>query len=191
MGMELGLGAGVPISGCCFMSLGPALRPALAAAKARSHSFNSERRVCECGVGFGSASAVVRAILVLPRLAWDGTIGLRRGRLAWDGAATWWITSGTRREVMSRVDRWANLLAKKHSIKPSCCHQARFATAVLHLGMASQAIRYAPSSVKNKPSRLLLLCHVKPNASTRREGITAVTQDRIDMCCCTGKGWRG
>ena len=86
MGMGLGLGAGVPISGCCFMSLGPALRPALAAAKARSHSFNSERRVCEWGVGFGSASAVVRAILVLPRLAWDGdgwletgTVGLGRG----------------------------------------------------------------------------------------------------------------
>ena len=48
--------------------------------------------------------------------------------------------------------------------------------------MACQAIRFVPSSVKNKPSRLLLLCHAKPNASTRREGITAITQDRIDIC---------
>ena len=47
--------------------------------------------------------------------------------------------------------------------------------------MASQAIHYVSSMVNKKPSRLLLSCRVKPNASASREGITAVTQDRIDI----------
>lgn len=42
-------------------------------------------------------------------------------------------------------------------------------------------IQYAVGS-KKKPAMVYLRCHVKPGASKVREGITALTDDTIELC---------
>ncbi|KAL1884125.1 hypothetical protein VTK73DRAFT_6794 [Phialemonium thermophilum] len=44
------------------------------------------------------------------------------------------------------------------------------------------AIRYAAGTKKNPRGFLYLQCHVKPGASKAREGVTAVTEDAIEVC---------
>lgn len=60
---------GMPISGYCFNSSRPALRPLLAAAKAFSHSFSSERSFCEYSVGLTTSPSIVKDIVVVAQLA--------------------------------------------------------------------------------------------------------------------------
>jgi uncharacterized protein (TIGR00251 family) len=49
--------------------------------------------------------------------------------------------------------------------------------------MSGPAIRFVASkSAKNCMGTIQLLCHVKPGVSARREGIVAVSDERIEMC---------
>ena len=49
--------------------------------------------------------------------------------------------------------------------------------------MSGRAVRYvAAAAAKSGTGMLQLLCHVKPGVSASREGIAAVSEDRIDVC---------
>ncbi|KAH6851404.1 hypothetical protein BKA58DRAFT_68069 [Alternaria rosae] len=49
--------------------------------------------------------------------------------------------------------------------------------------MSGPAIRFVASkSAKNCTGVIQLLCHVKPGVSAHREGIAAVSDDRIEIC---------
>ena len=44
------------------------------------------------------------------------------------------------------------------------------------------AIRYVAGTKKNPLGTVYLQCHVKPGASKQREGITALTDNSIEVC---------
>lgn len=49
--------------------------------------------------------------------------------------------------------------------------------------MSGPAIRFVASkSARNCTGTIQLLCHVKPGVSANREGIAAVSDERIDIC---------
>ncbi|KAI4675804.1 uncharacterized protein J4E84_009957 [Alternaria hordeiaustralica] len=49
--------------------------------------------------------------------------------------------------------------------------------------MPGPAIRFVASkSAKNSSGTVHLLCHVKPGVSAQREGIAAVSDERIEIC---------
>jgi uncharacterized protein YggU (UPF0235/DUF167 family) len=49
--------------------------------------------------------------------------------------------------------------------------------------MASKyAIRLVAASTKSQSPSIHLQCHVKPGASKRREGVTAITDEAIELC---------
>ena len=52
----------------------------------------------------------------------------------------------------------------------------------LPINMPTPAIRFMGSTGSKGTARILLLCHVKPGVSANREGIAAVTDERIEVC---------
>lgn len=44
------------------------------------------------------------------------------------------------------------------------------------------AIRYVAGTKKNPLGTVYLQCHVKPGASKSREGVTALTDDAVEIC---------
>jgi uncharacterized protein (TIGR00251 family) len=48
--------------------------------------------------------------------------------------------------------------------------------------MLRPAIRFTAAKSKTQNASIQLLCHVKPGVSAKREGITAVTDDAINLC---------
>jgi uncharacterized protein YggU (UPF0235/DUF167 family) len=44
------------------------------------------------------------------------------------------------------------------------------------------AIRYVAGTKKNPLGSVYLHCHVKPGASKSREGVTALTDDAVEIC---------
>ncbi|OAA59647.1 hypothetical protein SPI_05845 [Niveomyces insectorum RCEF 264] len=46
----------------------------------------------------------------------------------------------------------------------------------------SAVVRYVAATKKSATGTLYLQCHVKPGASKVREGVTAVTDEAIDIC---------
>ena len=49
--------------------------------------------------------------------------------------------------------------------------------------MSAQAVRFVAAAAKSGTTGTLqLLCHVKPGVSASRQGIAAISEDRIDVC---------
>ena len=48
--------------------------------------------------------------------------------------------------------------------------------------MLTQAIRFVAAKGARSPPTIQLVCHVKPGVSANREGITAVSKERIEVC---------
>ncbi len=46
----------------------------------------------------------------------------------------------------------------------------------------SAVLRYVAATKKSPTGTLYLQCHVKPGASKVREGVTAVTDDAVEIC---------
>lgn len=59
---------------------------------------------------------------------------------------------------------------------------ARLSLFSLHIHMASQRVLQYVAGAKKKPTTVYLHCHVKPGASKVREGITALTDNTIELC---------
>ncbi|USP80116.1 uncharacterized protein yc1106_07390 [Curvularia clavata] len=48
--------------------------------------------------------------------------------------------------------------------------------------MTARVVRFVAATPKSGRAMLQLLCHVKPGVSASREGIAAISEDRIDVC---------
>lgn len=49
--------------------------------------------------------------------------------------------------------------------------------------MATMGVmRYVAKTKKSQSATIQLLCHVKPGASKAREGVTALTEDAVELC---------
>jgi uncharacterized protein YggU (UPF0235/DUF167 family) len=48
--------------------------------------------------------------------------------------------------------------------------------------LVSGAIRFVAGTKKNPLGVFYLTCHVKPGASKTREGVTAVTDQHVELC---------
>lgn len=48
--------------------------------------------------------------------------------------------------------------------------------------MATQAIRFIQSTPKSSLNHIQLRCNIKPGASKQREGISSISDERIEVC---------